>query len=256
MLFSCKGEVKKGKIDYKVVEKASVNDSTQTSQKAIKWKSLLEECMHKPLFQDAFFLGLEDSIHIGSINNRLETNVNKRVSVSIFDTTINKNIGAIFNVDGQFNCYSTVDTVLKDDFVFEIRNALKTASEFAFIGDIVDTTHLNIKVANISENNLYLDNLITILQKSEDSSLLKYRKILSESGNALLARSVMVLGFSAEFLITRDLTQVELNQLKNESAFAVDNGNCRIRIMENGYLQVLVEKPYTIFGQFYSFDGL
>jgi hypothetical protein len=94
-----------------------------------------------------------------------------------------------------------------------------------------------------------------MLQRTRDSSLLIFRQILTTPGNALFVRAGMIFGFDAQFHLKRKLTQVEAVKFTNESFFKLDEQGDRgsIQLMSDQRLKVVINKNYTVFGQFYIF---
>ena len=70
------------KIHFEVVGAATANDTMGAHLPDYKedfsqWKTVYEQCMHDSLFPNAFFLGLQENLGIGSVCNQVEQNISK-----------------------------------------------------------------------------------------------------------------------------------------------------------------------------------
>src|SRR6266576_5947370 len=82
----CHSTQEKKEIQYDVLEAGAVNDSLSAHQANykedfIQWKDVYENCIHDSLFPDAFYLGLQYNLWIGSISNQTVRNVNREITV-------------------------------------------------------------------------------------------------------------------------------------------------------------------------------
>jgi hypothetical protein len=99
------------------------------------------------------------------------------------------------------------------------------------------------------------DTLVSILGRTQDSSLLEFKRILTTPGNALLIRAGMIFGFDSEFHLKRNLTPAEQEKYKNEVSFtSVTNGaKGTIKLLPNQNMRINIVRNYTVFGQFFMF---
>ena len=99
------------------------------------------------------------------------------------------------------------------------------------------------------------DTLVSILGRTQDSSLLEFKRILTTPGNALLIRAGMIFGFDSEFHLMRNLTPAEQEKFKNEVSFTSGTKGAKgsIKTLPNQNLRINIVRNYTVFGQFYVF---
>ncbi len=257
---NCHSIPEKKEIHFEVVDARLVSDSLSVHQANYKedfnkWKAAYEQCMHDSLFPNAFYLGLQHNLGLGSISNQTEQNLNKQITV--LDTSGNHDIFDIIAINNSANCFSKINLNknLQDTFYNELIRNLKIAGDYTYLSDLVDTNQITFKIGTMIDYSIRTDSLISILQRTKDSSLLYFRQILTTPGNALFVRAAMIFGFDAQFHLKRKLTLAEAGKLKNESFFKLgdlgDKGS--IQMLTDQSLKVVVSKNYTVFGQFYFF---
>ena len=79
--------------------------------------------------------------------------------------------------------------------------------------------------------------------------------MLTEPGNVLLGRTAMIFGFIAEFHLKGKLTPAQEALLKNEIFIKLDDqgGKGSIQQLPDQKIKVVINKNYTVFGEFYVF---
>jgi hypothetical protein len=256
----CHSAPEKKEIQYEVLEASAVNDSLSAHQANykedfIQWKSVYENCIHDSLFPDAFYLGLQYNVWIGSISNQTARNVNREIT--ILDTSGKRDILDILAVNKWANCFSKINLNknLQDTFYSELILNLKNAGDYSYLSDLVDTSQITFHISTLVDYGIRKDSLVSLLQRTKDSSLLYYRQILTTPGNVLLTRVGMIFGFDAQFHLKRKLSPEEAGKLQNEVYFKLDvlSGNSSIKLLPDQNVKVVITKNYTVFGEFYSF---
>jgi hypothetical protein len=211
--------------------------------------------MQQPLFSNAIYLGLQENIHIGSISNIRDINVNKQLS--LFDTSLRKEIHHYFTLVDQVTCNGSIELTpeLKRGFNAELFHAFQRIPSYRYLIDGIDSSHLQFRITIMADNALLPDSLASLLQRTKDSSLLAFRRLLVTPGNALLVRTIMALGFYTEFPLKNKLSLKEEETLAKGVSFDIGTGDngCRIQLLPGRRIQVFVNKYYTVFGQFYTF---
>src|SRR5882672_7158285 len=96
-------------IHYSIVDAGMVTDSLSVHQADYKenfgqWKAVYERCLRDSLFHNAFYLGLQENLGIGSISNQTVLNVNRQITV--LDTSNMNNIFGLLAVNNSANCFS------------------------------------------------------------------------------------------------------------------------------------------------------
>ena len=245
---------------FEKLDAAVVNDSLSSLQANYKedfkiWKLVYERCMHDTLFSNAFYLGLQLNLGIGSISNQAVQNINKQITV--LDTSGKSDILDIIAVNNSANCFSKINLNrnLQDSFYNELIRNLNNAGNYSYLSQLVDTNQITFEIGTLIDYSIRTDSLIGILERTKDSSLLIFKKILTTPGNALFVRAGMIFGFDAQFHLKRKLTPLEAGKLTNEIFFKLDDQGHRgsIEIMSDRRLKVVINNNYTIFGQFYIF---
>ena len=256
----CHSTPEKEGIHFELVNADAANDSLSVHmadyrEDFTQWKAVYKQCMHDTLFPDAFYLGLQTNLGIGSISNQIEQNINKQITV--LDTSAKGNILDIIAVNNSANCFSKINLNknLQDSFYNELIRSLKNSGEYKYLSDLVDTNQITFRISTLIDYSIRPDTLVHILQRTNDSSLLYFKQMLTTPGNVLLVRAGMIFGFYSEFHLKRKLSSEEVGKFKNEVNFkSGDHGeNGSIKLLANQNLQVLINRNYTVFGQFYLF---
>jgi hypothetical protein len=261
MAFSgCHPAPEKKVIQFEILDSGLVNDSLSAHRANYTedfnlWKTVYEQCMHDTLFHNAFYLGLQDNLGLGGISNQKVLNANKQISV--LDTSGNNNIFNLLAVNNSANCFTKINLNknLQDTFYNELIRVLKYAGDYKYLADLVDTNQINFQISTLIDFSFRPDSVVSILQRTKDSSLLYFRQILTTPGNVLLIRTAMIFGFHTRFHLKRKLSLEEEGKIKKEVFFkGGDYGaNGSIQMLPDLFVQVIINKNYTIFGQFYVF---
>lgn len=216
------------------------------------WKQYYEHCMNQPLFADAFFLQLQDKINIGSINNAQATDITK--GVKILDTANNRNLFHLLAIMNSANCSDTMllSNHLRKDFYAEITKLLTASAQYKNLVAIFDSTRMSIKVGTLYFDALRPDTLISTLNRTTDSSLLRYKELLLRPENVLLAQTVDMIGFSAEIPLKNKLAAEQETELTKGIFFNPGATNDRINIvlLPNNIIRMQITKRYTVLGKF------
>jgi hypothetical protein len=256
----CHSVPKKNEMHFVVLDAGVINDSLSAVQANYKedfnlWKSVYERCLHDTLFPNAFYLGLQHNLGIGSISNQKVQNVNRQITV--LDTSGKSDILDLIAVNNSANCFSKINLSrsLQDSFYNELIRNLKISGDYSYLSQLVDTSQITFKIGTLIDFAIRTDSLVGIMHRTKDSSLLIFRQILTTSGNALFVRAGMIFGFDAQFHLKRKLTHVEAVKLNSEIFFRLDDQGDRgsIQLMPDQMLKVVINKNYTVFGQFFVF---
>jgi hypothetical protein len=212
--------------------------------------------MHDSLFPEAFYLGMGNKLGIGSISNRTALNINREITV--LDTSAKADIFDMLAVINSANCFSKINLNknLQDSFYNELIRNLDSAGEYAYLSRLVDTSQIVFNIGTLMDYTIRKDSLVSVLQRTKDSSLLYFKKILTIPGNALLVRVGMIFGFDAQFHLKRKLTPEEAIKFKEEKFFTLNvrGEKGSIRLLPDQRLKVVINKYYNVFGQFYVFS--
>ena len=94
--------------------------------------------------------------------------------------------------------------------------------------------------------------MISLLNRTKDSSLIRYKELLLKPENALLAQTVDILGFTAEFPLKTKLSASQEKQLAKQVSFTVNgsNENGSIMLLSNNNLVIKINKRYSVLGRF------
>ena len=100
-----------------------------------------------------------------------------------------------------------------------------------------------------------------MLERTTDTSLLRFKKILVAPGNAILIRDAIIYGFYADCVLKKRLSAEDQGITRNEIVFPLDSlmpsrimkETGSIKSLSPNHLIVTVNKYYTVFGEFYEF---
>ena len=251
----CNEGVKNKKIVYVAISNSSYRHDSSYEQSFLQWKKVYEECMNYQLFTNAIYMGLQEKIYVGSISNKLAQNVN--AGINVLDTTYSKNFFNLFSIIGTSNCYSkiNVDKTLQNEFYSELKKVLNQLKQYQYLNDLIDTTQMAFRITTLSDNSILPDSLVSILQRTKDTSLLHFKELLLTPGNAVLIHVAMILGFDSNFPVRKKLSIIDEKKFNDEVFFNFGNRNetGSIKLLSNHHLKVSINKYYTVFGGFYAF---
>jgi hypothetical protein len=247
----CNQGSKEAKLKFELISDSVYKPDDNYKQALSLWKNYYEHCMNEQLFPDAFYLQLQDKINIGSINSEHELDINKRIN--ILDTSNSKNFFDLFAIVNSSNCGDTLhlNNQLKKDFYREVVNALNASPEYKSLTAVVDTVQMKIKIGTTFNNALREDSMISLLNRTKDSSLIEFKERLLKPENVLLVQTVDIFAFSAEFPLNMKLSPMQEQQLIKEVSFNINasNDNVRITLLSN-ILRFQVNKRYSVLGRF------
>jgi len=247
----CNQGSKETKLRFEAVSDSLYKPDDNYKQTLLLWKNYYEHCMNEQLFTDPFYLQLQDKINIGSINSEHELDVNKRIN--ILDTSNSKNIFDLFAIVNSSNCGDTMhlNNQLKKDFYREVVNALSASLEYKGLTAAVDTSQMKIKIGTTFNNTLREDSMISLLNRTKDPSLIQFKELLLKPENALLAQTVDIFAFSAEFPLTTKLSPMQEQQLIKGVSFNINSSNDNVRItLLPEIIRFQVNKRYSVLGRF------
>jgi hypothetical protein len=254
----CNEEVKNKKIVYIPISDSYYRHDSSYLQNFLQWKKVYEECMNYRLFPNAAYMGLQQQIHVGSINNKSAQNVNGQTS--IVDTIYSRKLFNLFAVIGASNCYSKINLNknLQNQFYSELKRVLNQLKQYSYLADLIDASQMTFTVTTIADNSILPDSLVSTLQRTKDTALLHFKELLLTPGNALLTHVAMIFGFESEFQLRKKLSIVEEKKFNDEVFFKFGNQieGGSIKLLPNHHLKVSINKYYTVFGEFYVFKEI
>ena len=257
----CHNAPEKKVLQFQVLDAGPINDSISArfpnyKEDLNQWKTVFESCLHDSLFKNAFYLGLQNKMGLSSICSQTALNLNKQITV--LDTSANGNIFDLISVNSSANCFSKINLNknLQDSFYVELIRNLKKAGDYSYLSDLVDTNQIVFKISTLVDYSFRPDSLVSLLERTKDSSLKYYREILITKGNGLLSRVAMIFGFESQFHLKRKLSAEQENKLKNEDFFTLgdrgENGN--IQLLPDHDIKFVINKNYVVFGEFFVFS--
>jgi len=257
----CHVAPKKNNLHFQVLEAGIINDSlsahfTNYKDNYNQWKTVYEDCLHDTLYHNAIYLGLQNKIGLSSICNQTALNLNKQITV--LDTSAKGNIFDLLSINNSANCFTKINLNknLQDSFYVELVRSLKMTGSYSYLTDLVDTNQIVFKITTLIDYSFRPNSLVSLLQRTKDSSLIYYREILTTPGNGLMARVAMIFGFESRFHLKRKLSAEEENKLKNEVFFTLGNHgeNGNIQQLTDHDIKFVINKNYIVFGEFCVFS--
>jgi hypothetical protein len=216
------------------------------------WKSYYEHCTNKKLFQDAYYFQVQDKLYIGSINSEHKIALNG--ALTILDTSSNKNIFNLLSIVSVSNCYDTISLTaeIRRSFFNEVINAIDASHKFKSVKAAIDSRQMKIRIGTIGTIRLMTDSLIKVLNTTNDSSLIHFRELLLNPENVMLAETVEVLGFTAEFPLKMELSAEQEKQLAKEPFYDINASKEieSIKLLSNRMVSIKINKRYTVLGRF------
>lgn len=132
---------------------------------------------------------------------------------------------------------------------------MRSSADVSYLADLIDSNQISFIIPTMTDYSIRPDTLVSILGRTQDSSLLEFKRILTTPGNALLIRAGMIFGFDSEFHLMRNLTPAEQEKFNNEVSFTSGTKGAKgsIKTLPNQNLRINIVRNYTVFGQFYVF---
>jgi hypothetical protein len=235
----------------------SVSDSLYKSNDEYKqnlavFKKYYEDCANEQLYPDVFYLDLQQKMYIGSINNEQELVVNK--GINVLDTSNGKNIFDLLAVISSSNCYDTIslNSNMRKIIYVDVVNALNTLPEYKSLSTIIDTVQMKLRIGTVYNTSLRTDSLISLLNRTQDSSLIRFKQLLLMPRNALLAQTIDVMGFTAEFPLKGKLSGQQKKQLAKEVYISPLGATeySSILLLPNNNLRIQINRRYSVLGRF------
>jgi len=259
LFVACNGHSTQPKLKFEPVSNDVYSPNENYRNVFSAWKDYYLHCTNQQLFSDAFYLQLQDRVYIGSINNQHAIDVNK--GIVVFDTSNNYgNVFKLLSIENAFNCYDTIGLVanLRTSFYNELVSALSGSAEYKSLASSIDTGQMKIRITTLYTVALMRDKLIELLSTTKDSSLHRFKELLLTPGNVLLAQTVDIFGFIAEFSPKTKLSRTQQNQLTKERFFDLSNSrdNASIILLSNNNLRVQLNKRYSVLGKFLQLKSL
>jgi hypothetical protein len=252
-LFSCNMNTKeKTNLSFVSISDSLYKSNDEYKQNLAVFKNYYEKCANEQLYPDVFYLELQKKMYIGSINNEHELVVNK--GINVLDTSNGKNVFDLLAVISSSNCSDTIslNSNMRKVIYADVVAALNTLPEYKNLSAIIDTVQMKLRIGTVYNSTLRSDSLISLLNRTQDSSLIQYRQLLLTPGNALLAQTIDVMGFSAEFPLKGKLSGLQKKQLGKEVYVnpegATEYGS--ILLLPNNNLRIQINKRYTVLGRF------
>jgi hypothetical protein len=255
IVLGCNQQVTYKKITYVAVSDSLYRPDSNYTRNFRQWKTVYEECLKNQLFPNAFYMGLQGKLHVGSITNISGQNVNGKITV--LDTTHFQSMFSLFSVGGSSNCYSKMylNKGLQNDFCSELKRLLTQSKQYQYLNNLIDTTQITFGITTLSDNSIFPDSLVSLLQRTTDTSLIEFKKLLLTPGNVLLTHDAIIFGFYSEFSLKEKLSVTDEKKFSKEQFFSLGNPGetASIKLLTDNHLQVLINKYYTVFGEFYQF---
>jgi len=249
----CTSTTKPTKLKFESVNSSVYSPNEDYRQSLSQWKSYYQHCTNEQLFPDAFYLQLQDRVYIGSINNRKGIDINK--GIVLLDTSRHfENVFKLLSIQNAFNCYDTMQLVgnLQTSFYNEVIEGLNLAPGYKSLAAKIDSAQMKIRVNTLYTIGLVPDKLIELFNTTEDTSLIRFKELLLRPGNVLLAQTVEILGFTADFHLKMKLSSTEQEQLTKGVNFNFPNStdNASFILLANTNLRIQLNKRYTVLGRF------
>ncbi len=249
----CNRASKEPALQFETISDSVYKPDDNYKQSLVIWKDYYEKCMNQQLFADAFYLQLQNKLNIGSINNAQEINVNE--GTPIIDTSGNNNIFTLLAIISSANCSENLplNNNLRMNFYGEVVKLLSASPDFKNMVAALDSGQMTIKVGTVYNYTLRPDSLISMLNRTTDSSLIRYKELLLKPENVMLAQTVDILGFTAEFPLKTALAASQQTQLAKEWFFTIDvaaNANGSMILLPNNNLRLKINKRYSVLGKF------
>ncbi len=252
-LISCNaGTKERTRLTFVTINDSLYKSNDDYQQSLLSWKNYYEQCINRELFPNAFYLQLQDKMYIGSINNEHERDVNK--AIHILDTSNYHTLFNLLAITNSANCsnFINLNSALKKEFLDEVLQALHALTDDKNMEAVLDTEHMKIKIGSLYENTLKTDSIISLLNRTQDSSLIRFKELLLKPENVLLAQTIEAFGFNVELPLKSKLSAIQEKQLKKPVFFTTDSSknNAIITLVSNNTIRIQINKRYTVLGTF------
>jgi len=248
----CSPATKPSKLRFEAVSNSIYSPNEDYRKSLSEWKSYYQHCTSEPLFPDVYYLQLQDQVYIGSINNRQSIDINK--GIILLDTSGHfGNVFKLLSIQNAFNCYDTIDLVgnLRASFYNKVTEGLSASPVYKSLASAIDSSQMKIRINTLYTIALVPEKLIELFNSTKDTSLIRFKQLLLQPGNVLLAETVEILGFTADFPL-KTLPPAQHQQLAKGINFNLTNptDNASLILLANNNLRIQLSKRYTVLGKF------
>src|SRR5687768_14809281 len=139
LLTGCSSATKTGNFRFEPLSDSLYRPGGTYDETRALWVKYYEECMYQQVFPGTFYLGIQDRIYIGSINNQQEVAVNK--GFHLLDTSGSKSVFNLVGIINSANCNAstlTLNPTIQRSFYHEVIRVLSTSETFSPIADVLD----------------------------------------------------------------------------------------------------------------------
>lgn len=211
------------------------------------WDRLHNACIKNTFFKNPTYLGISSTVDLGSVYNKsgsiLEWDFNK-----LFSEEERKQI---INYGQPQNCtYSEKLTVDFDAFIAsEIPNA---GVEGELSAAIKSSKDISVKIDNWQIDNLIKNELLALVNASNDPKVKLYKEQLSENNHILVSQVCRINGFSTVINLEKDISASLEAELKNEIIQRIGNTEAKVKFgyASSKQIKVTSQGSFIVFVEF------
>ena len=249
----CTSTTKPAKLRLEAVSSEVYSPNEDYRQSLSEWKNYYQHCTNEPLFPDAFYLQLQDRVYIGSINSQKGIDINR--GTILLDTSSHfANVFKLLSIQSAFNCYDTMELAgnLKTSFYNEVIEGLNSSVDYRTLAAMIDSSKMKIRINTLYTIALVPEKLVELFNTTKDTSLIHFKELLLQPGNVLLAQTVEMLGFTADFPLKTALSPALHQQLAKEVNFNLANSpdKASLVLLANNNLRMQLNRRFSVLGKF------
>ena len=246
----------KQKIDF-VEEPIDSSDVKQFGGKGQTWKmwnKIFVSCMKAEAFKDPFYMGVTNTIDLGSITDKDHESTIRVIDTSVFTTEELKKIikvGVPASCNFQQSLTMDLNAFLNSEFKVADANLSSINAELAYAISTAKST--SIKVDGWQRDELITGALRDILNESTEPRKMKFKDDLLSEGNLILVRIAKINGFESTIELAREISADLEAKLKAGEVIAGigDTGlKAKFNFLSKSSIVVKSDGAFYVFGKY------
>lgn len=211
------------------------------------WKILLHECMQNDLFQDPTYLGLSNTLGVGSVysksDNLWEWDLNK-----LLDSTQRSEVITY----GQPQPCGYIQNTSKDFGIFLAANIPSIGIDAELALAIKNQKDISVKIDGWEIDNLIVGEFEDLLKNSTSPKLVAFRNDLVHKKFYIVSKVVRVTGFSALVSLDTELSDSLSIQLKNGIVHNIGSYGALVKFEYASKTQIKISSigSFVVFAEF------
>lgn len=217
------------------------------------WDKIYRECIKADVWKDAYYFGPTNTISLGSITDKKHESIIRTIDTTVFTTA---EINRMFKQGVPATCDYIQELTMDINAMLNSEISI-TAPGSSDINAELKTAITNYKKTTVKIDGWQRDELLTgvladILDETNDTRKMKYRKDLLAEGNLVLVRVAKINGFTSEITTRTDISATLEAKLKEGVIAKVGNtgAEAKFEYVNKTTIRITSKSEFYVFGQY------